>query len=138
MFTDTVKFLQKAVVFHPDEVRFLALKRMDNAPVRASLWDLPGGNVDYGEQHDHAILREVKEETQLEISRLRVSQVVTHFNPENQRYWLFIGHTCCATNDTVTLSGEHSDFCWLEARDFLTLSSTPFLQFFVQHVFELE
>ena len=97
MFTDTVKFLQKAVVFHPDKIRFLALKRVDNAPVRPSLWDLPGGNVDYGEQHDRAILREIEEETGLGVSNLLASQVVTHFNPENQHYWLFIGHTCCAT-----------------------------------------
>ena len=130
MFTDKVN-LQKAVVFHPDGVRFLTLKRANTDPVRPATWDLPGGNVDYGERHDYAILREIREETGLEVSRLEASGVVTHCEA-GQPYWLFIGHTCYALRDEVTLSREHSGFYWTEARGFLTLSSAPFLQNFVQ------
>ena len=134
MFTNTVEFLQKAIVFHPGETHFLALKRAETDPVRPSTWDSPGGNVDYGERHDHAILREIREETGLEVSHLSVAQVVTHYEP-NHPYWLFIGHTCRALHKEVTLSSEHSAFRWLRARDFLALPSAPFLKNFVAHAF---
>ena len=135
MFTETVQFLQKAVVFHPDGARFLALKRSASDPKRPLTWDLPGGNVEYGEQHDHALRREMREETGLEVVGASVAQVVTRYEP-GRPYRLFIGHTCQATDTAVILSEEHSGACWVDARGFLSLPSAPFLRTFVGRVFE--
>lgn len=50
MFSDDMKFLQKVVVYHPDNNgTFLVLKRAMHHKYRPGDWDLPGGNVIYGE-----------------------------------------------------------------------------------------
>lgn len=65
MFADDIKFLQKAVVFHPeDKSLFLALKRSPDSS-RSSDWDLAGGNVLYGELHDESLRKEIQEEADL-------------------------------------------------------------------------
>lgn len=65
MFTDNVKFFQKSVVFHPDQEKFLTLRRSAADSKHPGYWDLPGGGVDFGENHLQAIEREIKEETGL-------------------------------------------------------------------------
>lgn len=47
MFSDDIKFLQKVIVFHPSENKFLALKRELNDRSRPDKWDLVGGNVHF-------------------------------------------------------------------------------------------
>ena len=47
--------------------RVLMLRRSDTSKVWPGLWDLPGGKADDGEPLDHALVREAKEETGLDI-----------------------------------------------------------------------
>jgi len=39
------------------------MRRTETAPSNPLKWDLPGGDVEYGEDPKKAILREIKEET---------------------------------------------------------------------------
>jgi 8-oxo-dGTP pyrophosphatase MutT (NUDIX family) len=123
MFTDRVNFLQKAVVFHPLETTFLVLQRRnDNGVARPGEWDLPGGNVIFGEIHLEAIQREIQEETGLAVSDLQISQVATGFNKERQLYHLFMGYSCKADSVNIRLS-EHEGCRWVtkqEAQGLLT------------------
>lgn len=57
-----------AVVKYPDS-RILLVKR--GTVVFKGYWALPGGRVDTGETAEHAIVREVKEETGLNVEVLR-------------------------------------------------------------------
>jgi ADP-ribose pyrophosphatase YjhB (NUDIX family) len=112
MFTERVNFLQKAVIFHPLESTFLVLQRRQDDAARTSLWDLPGGNVMFGEIHLDAIQREIREETSLVVTDLQIVQVATGFNQERQLYHLFMGYSCKAENVNVRLS-EHEACRWV-------------------------
>jgi 8-oxo-dGTP diphosphatase len=122
MFTERVNFLQKAVVFHPLESTFLVLMRRREDANQAVSWDLPGGNVMFGEIHLDAIQREIREETGLAVTDLQIAQVATGFNKDRQLYHLFMGYSCKAEGVQVRLS-EHEGCRWItkqEAQGMLT------------------
>lgn len=57
-----------AIIIFPEE-RILLVKRL-TVPFRG-YWALPGGKLDAGEHADHAVVREVKEETGLDVKIVR-------------------------------------------------------------------
>jgi 8-oxo-dGTP diphosphatase len=97
----------KAVIFSDNNV--LLLKKTD--PLHRIQWELPGGKLEEGEDYHTALIREVKEETGLNIT------IGTHLgnwkfdHPEK----LVSGPAflCTPTTQSVTLSHEHDDFKWV-------------------------
>jgi 8-oxo-dGTP diphosphatase len=126
MFSDDVKFLQKAIVFHPTEEKFLILKRAPDSFSRPNDWDFPGGNVLFGENHEESLRKEIKEETGLIVGTLNPIEVKTKF--EKSIYYLFLTFSCTATSDQISLSHEHTQFQWITKTDFLTLDTAEFLK----------
>jgi ADP-ribose pyrophosphatase YjhB (NUDIX family) len=113
MFTDKVNFLQKAVIFHPTQSVFLILKRSSKDSKRPNQWDLPGGNVIFGEIHLDSIKREIHEETALNVSDLQIVQVATGFDRERSLYHFFIGYRCRATTTQAQVGAVHEQFEWV-------------------------
>ncbi|MGE3856279.1 MAG: NUDIX domain-containing protein [Dehalococcoidia bacterium] len=75
---------------------------------RAGLWDLPGGFVEYDEDLRAALVREILEETGLEIELGRVYEVHSNFFHETGRHsvgvWFLarrVGGTLGAADDVV-------------------------------------
>ena len=132
MSSKDMKFLQKAIVFYPEGQKFLALKRVGTDPINPNCWDLPGGNVAFGELHDAAIHREIFEEASLKVKDLQPVQVVTSF--ADGIYRLFIGYSGIALSSDVVLSSEHSEYRWVTTDEFLSLESADFLVNLVKHV----
>ena len=56
-------------VFIFDEDKFLMIRRTETAPFKPGAWDIPGGEVEPREAPLAAAVREVKEETQLEVGQ---------------------------------------------------------------------
>lgn len=127
MFTDKVNFLQKAVIFHPTEPVFLLLKRSGKDSKRPNEWDLPGGNVIFGEIHLDAIRREIHEETALNVEDLQVVQVATGFDREHLLYHLFLGYKCRAKTLEIHLGVEHEQFEWVSRAIAKTLLKPGYL-----------
>ncbi len=136
MFTDDIKFLQKAVVFHPESNKFLALKRSADSFSRPSDWDLAGGNVLYGELHDESLRKEIKEESALEAGDFFPVQVVTNYDNEKEIYTIFNGFHCKAKSAEVEVSEEHSEFRWIDKEEFAKLKPAKYLVDLVNDVFK--
>ncbi len=137
LFTEDIKFFQKAVVFHPQKKdTFLALKRSPKAKSRPDAWDLPGGNVHFGERHDVALRREIIEECGLEVENLEPVHVLSNYDEHNKVYYLYVGYEAEAKNHDVHLSDEHTEYEWVTQEAFLKLKSADFLQDHVMKVFE--
>jgi 8-oxo-dGTP diphosphatase len=137
MFTDDIKFLQKALVFHPEkDGLFLALKRSPDSFSRPNDWDLPGGNVLFGELHEESLRKEILEESNLEVEDFSPVQIVTNFDEKKSIYFIFNGFYCQAKSGEVKLSDEHTEFRWVEKDEFIAFKPGKYLVDFVKAAFE--
>ncbi len=79
-------------------------------------WIFPGGRLNVGEDPKKGLIREVKEETCLDITVLFPSDVTIWGINEDQRYAVFF--VCKLKGDSeVKLCNEHQDFNWFSFDD---------------------
>jgi 8-oxo-dGTP pyrophosphatase MutT (NUDIX family) len=90
------------------------------------LWTPVAGTVEPGEEPNATAVRELREETQLELQDLIPSEIRiwrTHVKASERKYiGVFVGHV--STDAKVVLNYEHSEFRWAsfpEAIEQLTL-----------------
>jgi 8-oxo-dGTP pyrophosphatase MutT (NUDIX family) len=99
----------KAVLIHEGRVLLLLNERSE--------WDLPGGRPDPGEDHRAALLREVREETGLDVE---VDALVDEhvFEVLPQRFVRIAAYACrlVGTSDVV-LGLEHLEMRWVPLAD---------------------
>ena len=101
----------KAIVRRPDG-RVLLIRRPDHARTDPGLWDLPGGKMDDGETLEQVLVREVREETGLDVA---VGEVVHISYFEHEPFWVTCVTFACDCDDgDIQLSGEHTDFDWVD------------------------
>jgi len=129
---DNVRILLKAIIKKEDKI--LALKRPTDAYSRPNCWDLPGGNLEYGENATECITREIGEETSLKVKNLRPFHVISESDPKKNIFWVEIGYVCEYVRGDVKLSSEHSEFRWLRIAQFLKLKSADYLREFINHL----
>jgi 8-oxo-dGTP pyrophosphatase MutT (NUDIX family) len=126
-------------LYHPNgSGRFLTLIRSDTLANRAGELDLPGGNVEYGEDGIASILREVSEETGLNVlSKPKIYHTIARMN-EKKGYYIIAHAYTSKLNDnqlsSITLSGEHASYEWLTKEEFETRIDHQFLNEMVQHL----
>jgi ADP-ribose pyrophosphatase YjhB (NUDIX family) len=129
--SDAPKVAQKAILIREDG-KILALRRSKTCPRRPLGWDLPGGDVEYGEDLLESIGREVHEETGLVVEKLNLLDAIGFVAPDGE-YWV---STCYVARvlqgSTVTISWEHDTFEWLSRAEFLSRESTPRIKRFLQ------
>lgn len=119
---------QKAVVVNP-QGEILTLRRTKTAPSNPLAWDLPGGQLELGEDPIASIIREVAEETGLIVESPKVFDVEAHTNKGGD-YWITIAYRVKADGEII-LSYEHDMFRWVTADQFLELASTNKLRRFI-------
>lgn len=121
---------QKAIILNKDG-KLLALRRTETAPSGPLRWDLPGGNLDFGEDPTKGIIREVKEETGLDIKNPAPFDVEAHINPLGD-FWVTIAYKVNCASESVKLSYEHDDHRWVTPAEFLKLESGEKFRRFVK------
>jgi 8-oxo-dGTP diphosphatase len=97
-------------VLRDGEGRVLLLKRPDGARNYPGVWDLPGGKVDTGETPDQALVREVREETGLEVQVLGLLRALEWEMPENRVICLLM--IVDLEGGRLRLSPEHDSHTW--------------------------
>ncbi len=128
-------FSQKAIIYN-NEGKILIIRRSKTSPTRAGFWDLPGGVLEDGEDKKEAIIREIKEETDLDVKDLLVSGKVV--GPENDISWEITCYFGAAPNDDVKLSYEHDDFKWIMPEEFESLEASDTHKKFVKEFISLQ
>ena len=89
----------------------LIIKRSPYDEVHAGTWEFPGGKLDFGEELESALRREIKEETGLKVTVDKILYAATFMSSENRQV-VIISYLCTAFDDEVTLSDEHTDHLW--------------------------
>jgi len=95
-------------------------------------WEFPGGKIDFGEQPEDSLTREIEEETGLSVTVDRIayaSSLMTH--PDRQV--ILLVYFCTATSDAVELSDEHDGYLWADDVMFRQNIAPNILADFEQH-----
>lgn len=88
-------------------------------------WLIPGGKMQFGEKIKDTIIREINEETGLDIVVKKISSARSIVNPkeyqEKNIHFLLIDVIAESKTDTVTLDQEHSEYLWVTPQKALTM-----------------
>ena len=101
----------KAILYDDKEKTILILKRSKHLINEESPWewDLPGGHAERDETNLRALVREVWEETALDMYRLNISRM---HSSENTVFY-FVDKW----RGTINLSDEHDSYAWIDPGD---------------------
>jgi 8-oxo-dGTP pyrophosphatase MutT (NUDIX family) len=104
------------VIVCNDAGEILLLRRSQSDNRRPGQWDLPGGNVERGEDIRAAVIREAAEEAGITLADPIVvygfSEPLDPPNPDILPTWIFFAEKVSGRPD-VTLSFEHDDYTWM-------------------------
>jgi 8-oxo-dGTP pyrophosphatase MutT (NUDIX family) len=117
--TDKIGLSQKAFIFNKDG-KFLTIRRTKTAPTNPLKWDLPGGDIEIGEDPKKSMLREIKEETGFVASGLIPFDVEAYTYP-GENYWVTIAYMTSNPKGKMLISWEHDLHKWVTVDEFLKL-----------------
>ena len=124
---------QKIILYRNDG-NVLALRKSKTHPTKPLWWDLPGGQLEYGEEARESILRELEEETGIEGAAVepKILDVISAFN-EQEEFWVVCGYYSEVSLDTVIeLSYEHDKYEWITPDEFLGRQTSWRIKRFIQ------
>ena len=105
--------------------RMLVLKRAPTMPYRPGAWDLPGGHLATGESAEECLLREVKEETALDVAIDRFLGIHTM---RTEPYLQAIYACRLTVFQLIALRpNEHVEHRWLTPFELESLELIPYL-----------
>ena len=114
--------MQKGLIVHTvisnsvDEV--LILHRSKENDILPGYWDIPGGTLADGEDPDVGATREVKEETGLDVSGLKLFFQKSNVDvSKNKQFVTLVFHTKIFYGKVVINFSEHDDFIWVKPAD---------------------
>jgi len=109
-----------ALIWNPEDNRYLVLRRADHRDYGAGAWECVTGRVDQGEGYEDALHREVMEEIGISI-QVEFMIATTHFNrgakdPSTELLGVMYG--CTPINlDDFRIGDEHSEYKWLTPQE---------------------
>lgn len=123
----------KAVVLNK-EGKILILQRPENDYSRPLGWDLIGGGLDEFEDPTNGVKREIKEETNLEVTDVQPISTAS-FKEKDGCFSVMIGFKALAVNEDIKLSDEHVAFKWLTPEELLESEIPDTYKDFVKAIF---
>jgi mutator protein MutT len=104
------------------------LARRAHEPLKGE-WSLPGGAVEVGETLAEALVREVREETGLEIRVGPVVEVIDRVQraPDGrvEYHFVIVDYLCQPIGGSLSASSDASDACWARVDDLSAYRLTP-------------
>jgi 8-oxo-dGTP diphosphatase len=94
----------------------------DDQGETGNLWEFPGGKLEQGESGEKAIVREIAEELQLQISVERYLMTVNH---QYSSFMITMHAYLCSIHSGKLTLHEHVDYKWLEHRELKSLDWAP-------------
>lgn len=106
-----MKLITVSAVALVDEERRVLVAQRPEGKHMAGLWEFPGGKIEEGEAPEAALVRELKEELQIKVTRqdLKPISFVSHIYDEFQLLMLLYG---CTRWYGKLKAVEHSDLKW--------------------------
>jgi ADP-ribose pyrophosphatase YjhB (NUDIX family) len=113
-----------ALIFDGD--RILLIER-GREPLKGQ-WSLPGGGVETGERLEEALIREVREETGLQVETKEVAvifeRIISDRDGKPEYHYLLIDFLCKVTGGTLCAGDDSSCAAWFSIDELPNLSLT--------------
>lgn len=87
-----------------------------------NMWEFPGGKIESGETKEQAIVREIKEELNIEISVDKFAMDIEYQYPN---FYLFMSCFMCSIKEGSIELLEHNDGKWITKEELNTLNWLP-------------
>jgi 8-oxo-dGTP diphosphatase len=114
-----------AIIVRDEQV---LLVRRSNPPMQGE-WSIPGGLVETGETTREAIIREVREETGLEIEVVKLAEVFERIvrDPDSrvQYHYVLIDYVCRPTTSEAHAGSDVSEVRWVNTDRLEKLAVAP-------------
>jgi 8-oxo-dGTP diphosphatase len=126
----------KGLILHEGKV--LIVQRAKDDEIGGGTWELVGGKIEFGEDLETALVREIREEVGLDVTVEKILYATT-FKTDPTRQVVILTYLCRSNNRDVVLSKEHIDYRW-STKEQLRLLLTPEIinDFERNNVFSLE
>ena len=87
-----------------------------------NMWEFPGGKIESGETKEQALVREIKEELNIEIS---VDKFAIDIEYQYPNFYLFMSCFMCSIKEGPIELLEHNDGKWITKEELNTLNWLP-------------
>ena len=129
-------FLAVKGIIRRSDGKMLVLKRSSKDDHKPGVWETVGGGMDREETPQEALMREIQEETSLDV-RVDVPFNVFSFKKDTGEFKVGITLLCEYLSGEVMLSDEHSEYRWIDPKEFADLESVPSLHAEIARYVEL-
>lgn len=128
--SDSKKMLRASLtVIFNDDNKVLLVKRSEGNSWCPNCWALVGGKIEKNESPEEGLVREVKEETNIDLLKYKLKKIIKE---NNVLQYLYLSKV---DNDFVELNGEHSDYKWYSLDEIKTLDNVvPELINYIKYV----
>ncbi len=101
----------KAIIEKDNKI--LLLKRSEKYEHLTDCWDIPGGRINFGEDPEEGLKREIKEETGLQLKEIKqILDASTVFKNE-EKHIVRITYLCTVEEGKHEISHEHTHLEWI-------------------------
>jgi 8-oxo-dGTP diphosphatase len=97
--------------------KILIIKRHRKQKVVPGEWEMVGGKVGMEENLEQGLLREIKEETNLDCPIERLLYATDH-NIEDNKKVVILLYLCKPLSEKIMISHEHEDYKWVDKKEF--------------------
>lgn len=108
------------------------LKRADNDDFLPGFWEIPGGGLDFGENPEEGLKREIKEECGLEIEVINPVVVTDYFMDKDDKkiHRVEINFMCRLKSEdqNIALSEEHTESKWVKREELSALKMSDLMK----------
>ncbi|OGO83369.1 MAG: hypothetical protein A2Y18_03515 [Clostridiales bacterium GWD2_32_19] len=129
MITRNFSLAIKAVVVKDNQYLLLhkSVSEMEKTKINShNPWDLPGGSIQFFEKNVDGLLREVKEETGLNVKVIKPLYVYDAIRPH--LHMTIITYLCKYTSGILSLSNEHDSYKWITHEELDSLDMPEWLK----------
>jgi 8-oxo-dGTP diphosphatase len=113
-------------VIKNDSCEILIVKRHPKSRTDPEMWELPGGKVEKGELFADALVREIKEETDLDVNVGDFCEAVQNDYSHKRTVQLMMYLT--DVEGEVKISEEHTEFMWASIDEIKSLELSTSLK----------
>ena len=111
-----------ACIFH--ERKVLVLKRSPKEKFLPGYWEMPGGKVEFGEDINEAVVREVKEETNLDVRVIEPYSAFSYVSDDGNRHTVDIQYLVepVGNIDNLEITDAHEEARWIQREEINSLA----------------